>query len=815
MSVFTPNQACHNLADALSQLAPTTWATNHDFKQLIQHLRRAAESPSNPKTGLVPAIQELSQYLGQHIITDTGDSDAIFTFLANTTRDVPFWRPLFGLDSKASAEENRLQKDRKVSPDCVLEVAQRIVKRSPSQFSSVKTRAALRLIANCCADNNINRSVIVHRDGLGGLMYLACLRLECDLLIPTLYNVCVDYDEPAIDLQGKPWPALKQTNETSQASAGPIVNAAEQKLGSWWDEEHSISSVEYLVRTSSASDPSSLADILEMTTRVSVYGIHNLVCNLDGTEADDMVAAYSTGLVYELITKGTEIALSDSDSWIGILQSILNVLSQKNVHGAVLNIEGTLWQLVNLPYLHPTDDDPELEASIQPYRKAILKLVYEISSLESYGNKFNADSALVKNCVMTLEQFQVTQRPSPGSSPSSSTDSPYASVIVLLANTIISPDRPERLLKAHPRLVHSLTKIVASSKDPELVRPTIDLATRLALCPSGQGQLYSSQFLAATEARLTPTSETDTANIEIQRNIVDLARLIVKGNAAHLDTLAQSSPTREPTFMSAIMHLFHHTPDTPTKLAISRLTIEILRTLMSWTSNTTTPTSTLDADADNPKATSGLEKTLESIFPSRHSQTPTITPAEMIGYIITQSTSEPQGPTPTQPPSSTPNPEPEGWFGLALLSTFPSYHTTILDTLSANDSLLMKRLRDIVTENANSATTAPGQAPALSQPSSSSSSLMTTTMEQRHPHQRSQINPSQPLQDARLANIKVLVVRMVQNSVSAPTQPPTSSSPIVSSATLHDQGSQTAWVDRTWQELESVAADLGVDWVIV
>lgn len=811
MSVLTPNQACHNLADALSQLAPTTWATDCDFKQLIQHLRRAAESPSNPKTGLVPAIQELSRYLGQQlIITDTGDSDAIFTFLANTTRDVPFWRPLFGLDSKASAEENRLRKDPRVSADCVLEVAQRIVNRSPSSFSRVKTRAALRLIANCCADNNINRSVIVHRDGIGGLMHLACLRLECDLVIPTLYNVCVDYDEPAIDVQGKPWPALKQTNETSQASAGPIVNAAEQKLGSWWNQEEYVSSVEYLVRTSGVSDPSSLADVLEMASRVSVYGIQNLACGLDGTEADDEVAAYLTEMVYELITKGTEIALSDSESWIGILQSILNVLSQKNVHGAVLKIEGTLWQLVNLPYLHPTDDDPELEASIAPYRKAILKLVYEISSLESYGNTFNADFALVKNCVMTLEQFQGTQRPAPGSSPSSSTDSPYASVMVLLANSIVTPDRPEQLLKSYPHLVHSLSRIVASSKDPELVRPTIDLATRLALCPSGQGQLYSFQFLAATKLRLTPTSETDTANIEIQRNIVDLARLIVKGNAAHLDTLAQSSSTKEASFMSAIMHLFHHTPDTSTKLAISRLTIEILRTLMSWTSNTTTPASTLDPDADKLKATNGPEKTLESIFSSSHSQTPAITPAEMIGYIITQSTSGSQDPTPMQPLSSTPNPnpEPEGWFGLALLSTFPSYHTTILDTLSANDSLLMERLRDIVTENVNSVT-ASGQQP------SSSSSTLTTTQERQRDHQTSQRNPSQPLQDPRLANIKVLVVRMVQNSASAPTQPPTSSSSIVSSATLHDQASQTVRMDKTWQELESVAAVLGVDWVIV
>ncbi|KIV92503.1 hypothetical protein PV10_03794 [Exophiala mesophila] len=826
MSVLTPNQACHDLADAISQLSRTALTNNNDFKQLIQHLVRAAESPSNPKTGLTSAIQELSQYLARHVSKDTEDGDAIFTLLANTTRDVPFWRPLFGLTVKARAEQDRLHVAGIVAPDCVVEVARRIVSRNPApKVGSLKARAALRLIANCCADNDINRSVIVHRDGVAALMQMAYLRRECDLLMPTLYNVCVDYDEPAMDAQGKPWPALTQTNDTSEASDDPIVNAAEQKLGSWWERESGLSSVETLLNASSASDPSSLADVVEMASRVSVYGIHNLIHYLSDTDSDDIVEASSLGMVHQLISTGTEIALLDSDGWIAILQSILNVLSQKSVHGAVLSIDGALWQLINLPYLHPTDDDLEMDALIAPYRKAILKLVYEISSLEAYGNKFNADSDLVKSCVATLEHSQGLQN-----SPSRTSTSPfpntlYASVIVLLANTIISPDRLERLLKSFPNLVQSLMRIIVSSSAnaSELVRPTIDLATRLALCASGQRQLYSCQFLEATKAHLGPTSQTDTTRIEIQRNIIDLARLIIKGNATYLDTLTHSlpkgeerrninqAPNKDASFISAAIYLFQHTPDTATKLAISRLTIEILRTLMSGVS--TTPTTTSDPPhPERPDMTSAMEKTLESVFPrSNPQQTHSVSLAEMISHIIEQSISGSSDSTKTtqQPPSSSSaNPEPEGWFGLALLSTFPKYHASILDVLSSNDSLLMKRLRHIVAENL------PAVLPQISPTSSTSSTSSTSTSmttEERYNLNTQSSNLSHPPQDARLANIKVLVVRMVQNSAAAQNRTLES----MRSASLHSEASQTERLGNTWQELESVAADLGVDWVMV
>ncbi|RVX67175.1 hypothetical protein B0A52_08609 [Exophiala mesophila] len=822
MSVLTPNQACHDLADALSQLSRPILTNNNDFKQLIQHLRRAAESPSNPKTGLTSAIQELSQYLAQHVSKDTEDDDAIFTLLANTTRDVPFWRPLFGLTVKASAEQDRLHVAGIIAPDCVVEVARRIVSRNPApKVGSLKARAALRLIANCCADNNINRSVIIHRDGVAALMQMAYLRRECDLLMPTLYNVCVDYDEPAMDAEGKPWPALKQTNNTSEASDGPIVNAAEQKLGSWWERESGLSSVETLLNASSASDPSSLADVVEMASRVSVYGIHNLIYHLSSTDSDDIVEASSIGMVHQLITTGTEIALLDSDGWIAILQSILNVLSQKSLHGAVVSIDGALWQLINLPYLHPTGDDLEMDALIAPYRKAILKLVYEISSLEAYGNKFNAETDLVRSCVTTLEHFPGQQNSPSRTSTSPSHNALYTSVIVLLANTIISPDRPERLLKSFPDLVQSLMRIVvlSSVNDSEVVRPTIDLATRLALCPSGQRQLHSCQFLTATNACLAPTSQTDTTSIEIQRNTIDLARLIIKGNASYLDTLTRSSPSdnerqninqapsKQASFMPAAIHLFQHTPDTATKLAISRLTIEILRTLMSGAS--TPPTTTSDPPhPEGPDITSAMEKTLESLFPRSNSQqTHSVSLAEMISYIIEQSipgSSDSTTTTMQQPPSSSSaNPEPEGWFGLALLSTFPKYHASILDVLSGNHSLLMKRLRHIVAENL------PAVLPQISSPSSMSTPM---TTEERYNHDTQTSNLSHPPQNARLANIKVLVVRMVQNSAAAQIRTLEST---MRSASLQSEASQTERLGNTWQELESVAADLGVDWVIV
>lgn len=822
MASLTSNQACKKLANDLIVYPPSAkdWDLRGPYDDLLSKIQAAARSPDHPSGGVVAATTALAIYFGRVVHRQSSHGSKLCTLLANTTRDVPFWRPYFGLTSRPGVEQNRRQTAGDVyqqlgsdHPDCVLEVARQVLTRQWSEPSSQLFRSALRLIANCCAENDFNRSVIVRRGGIELMMHLARWRRECDLLLPTLYNVCVDFDEPATDANGEPWKPLDQMQTEPDQESGPIVNAAEQRLGMCWELSDGSTSVETLLDTIDHADGccSTLADLVEMASRVSLYGVHNLVSQLTGNDSNEIVEASTISVIDALLTQGSILTRQDPECCASICQAIMNIFSQKPTRQGLISIEGALWQLINLPYLTPNTDD-EINESLNPYKKVILKLVYEVSSLEAYGNKFNAETKLIQNCLGVLSRGLWNIRPSlpPSASPSVVAETieayPYSSTLVLLSNSIVSTDRAIALFQVSPHLTSHLAGLIQNVSDYEILHPAIDLATRLALCDEGQKQLYKAGILHAIGELLKPTSEVNGAGIEIQRETISLIRLVIKGHGEHTSALSTinsefwheshtveggSPQITEQSLVARVFHLFHHTTDTATKTAIGRLVIELLRTMAS-ASNLE---SVANPENSKTQALSTLESRLNSIFnPSTTSTKVTASqsshvsdsgagssrnPALPIADIITQ--------TQDQPAAQ----EAEAWFGLGLLSSFPSFQASILHALAANNHQLLTRLKDIVAESGNNAAIlAPTPTDiATSHPLSSSvtSALASVTLTEseimrpssaNHTHQQNpqqQPPPSPQQQDARYANVKVLVVRMVQSQQGLDLQPPTRS----------------------------------------
>lgn len=322
MASLTPNQACMKLANDLMVYPPSArdWDLRGAYDDLLSKIEAAGRSPNSPSGGIATATKALANYFARVVHRQSSHGPTLCTLLANTTRDVPFWRPLFGLNTRSDVEQNRSQMAGDASPrldsdgpDCVLEVARRVLTRPWNESSSQLFRSALRLIANCCADNNLNRSVIVRRGGVELMMHLARWRRECDLLIPTLFNVCIDFDEPAVDAEGEPWKPLDQMQTDPGHESEPIVNAAEQRLGMFWELSDGACSVETLLDTSDYAEGCSatLADLVEMASRVSLYGVHNLVRQLDGTEPEEIVEARTIGLIDALLTQGSKLTRKD------------------------------------------------------------------------------------------------------------------------------------------------------------------------------------------------------------------------------------------------------------------------------------------------------------------------------------------------------------------------------------------------------------------------------------------------------------------------------------------------------------------------
>jgi len=101
--------------------------------------------------------------LASIVTANNEDSVSALSILAEATKKSDFWRTEFGVKSRLLDDEHVIQLSCSGNPDCVLESARRIVDSSSQDTSPDQLTGALRVITNCCANNNLNRALIVRR----------------------------------------------------------------------------------------------------------------------------------------------------------------------------------------------------------------------------------------------------------------------------------------------------------------------------------------------------------------------------------------------------------------------------------------------------------------------------------------------------------------------------------------------------------------------------------------------------------------------------------------------------------------------------
>ncbi|KAL6244125.1 hypothetical protein RBB50_008995 [Rhinocladiella similis] len=656
-------------------------------------------TPDKAQQSIDVCVDNLTRYFDSVSLQGQIDDPRLSSFLAKITRESPFWRPRFGRLHDSQASEQHIAES--IPPDCILEVSRRIVARPWDESKREEVRSALRLIANCCADNNANRDTIVKRNGIKAMMILAYHKRECDLLIPTMFNVCYQYSSPAIAEDGTPLPPLHETSEHKGVDVGePTANLAEQKLALPIEvgQNINLTSIEILLSMLPSAEHciGLLADLVEMASHMALYGLHHIISTPETLEDDseDLKSQHlktsCSRLLGTLLSKGTQIIKDDQDTQLSICQAALNVLSHPESHEAIIKTDTALWNFIHLPYIYEEDDESgaaeheTLAETLAPFRKAFLRLIYQISSLESYAEQSDSDSKLTRDCVQALNA-QFRPESSTGTRPGTDhLDSGlWASMCVLIANSIISTARAARLLES-TNIAAILPKILNNTSDKELVLPAVDIATRLALSPEGQDALYERGLVSITRRLLKSTSAKDALGIEIQRQSVSLARLLVKDRVAYSSSL--NPETEADSITTILLSLFENTKDVRTKTEIGRFYIEILRTYFK--SSQTSPSSQL------------TERILLGFISSPEPEL-TVTVADTIAFIITQP--QPQG---SAASSSTTTPsnlmlrtEAEAWFGLGLMTTIPDTRSEILVTLGSNHQELLRKLEEIVQQH--------------------------------------------------------------------------------------------------------------------
>lgn len=468
--------------------------------------------------------------------------------------------------------------------DCILEAARSLLANQDLIADDALLRPVLRLTANCCADDNVSRSIMVNRGGIGSMKQLALQSRALDLLLPTLYNVCVDYEEIAVDEQNQP---LRMNDLDTSVE----LTRAEQVLGSCVGlSPMSITAVELFLNLSASSNEMSfgfLTDLAEMASRPALFGVQHIF-----SEDRSSWPAQSNGLLDSLFTHGVSLIYQDEEIAQTVLQTFLNVLSQKQIQLALLQSCEFLLAIVTLLELEPdreTDAEEELHemTDLSRYRESLFQLIYTASALPEYAEAYDPAKEQFSRLVRQLEQVHMNPE---------ATIPPYqkASLLVLVANALTAPDRIAQCLSRLPAVPEIVANILRHTIAPINIIPALDLAGRLALDPAGQRSLLSTGILETLNRKLQPHSTTPDASgkshtFTIHREAVALTRLLLKSPSAGQQNPTTSQLTPNQPLHNTILTLFTTTLDASTKLEISRYAVEVLRNITSTSTPITLP----------------------------------------------------------------------------------------------------------------------------------------------------------------------------------------------------------------------------------
>jgi hypothetical protein len=215
---------------------------SRDIKDQLERAHDELSDSSQASLTFLAAILDKTLQLK----SEPSESARLLSLLADASRDVAYRRP-FG----PSSETN----DTNLEPKCVLGVAMDIISRKNEPESIVKD--CLRLIANCCADEDDNRRYVIQRKGLTLMLTLPDVRRLADFVVPALYNVCINFED-----------APEERREDSTAFSQRI-NSAEKQLAAARGSNNR-SSIEELLDLSYVIQDNRkpfLADLIEMASR--------------------------------------------------------------------------------------------------------------------------------------------------------------------------------------------------------------------------------------------------------------------------------------------------------------------------------------------------------------------------------------------------------------------------------------------------------------------------------------------------------------------------------------------------------------------
>lgn len=375
----------------------------------------------------------------------------------------------------------------------------------------------------------------------------------------------------------------------------------------------------------------------------------------------------------ELLTgSGRRLAMSHPECNCDVIRTIAVLLSDVEIQRELIRedlikplLEVPNWESINLEDGELVTQDILKTTNI--VHQSLFKTIYDICALPEFTARFgegNEMPRLVTACIEALEDVSNL-----GQTNTAVHTIPAASACIVLANLTKSTEYA--LFLVQRKNVHlSLGLILHQHEDTITLFPAIALLNRLAIPSENKAAIFGAGVIYELPRFLT---EFD-VQPRIQHEAVSVMRKIIVGHPQHISGIgvcispnaqeqvqdAKLERTREQSGLLAALNLFRRTSDADTKTEIGRLVVEVCRTLLH--------------------STKGQPERAENAVRQAFGSTDDI--AGPVTYLACNGTSkEVRG---------------EGWFGLAVFSTWEYGRPFVMDCLA--DKGVQKKMDEALNE---------------------------------------------------------------------------------------------------------------------
>jgi hypothetical protein len=532
----------------------TKVAAQHDV-DIDSVLRRSSSSSvatmlGNLARALLDAIQT-----GQPALTSAWAVNT-FLVLSQAPRTVELWRQHFGLCRRVTGYSSPPQEN----PDCILDVARRVIDDERINHDDRLLCAALRIVANCCADNNTNRSLIVYRDGIQALRNLVKAQRHLDLVLPTLFNVCTDFDEAASNIKGE---------EDGEISVSCAASDLGKPVGA-------TSMAELLIQT---KHERFIPALLELALLPAAFGLKHILDTAARNYMLDPTPLYAAFFTYGANVRPSEY--EDPNEWEEtrdeLSRACISLLRTDDAQIALAKSPGDLWRYLEC-YWNLTESGKD-----SPYLAAFRQIVYSVSGSPEYVAAHPVDSDAFGKLVQNFDRVYA--------SCSNSNLIPdceqITTIMTLIHNAFSTQQHVIDAVTQFPELVLSVLHVLRISYDEyPSTTPAVALLTRFSIVPDARdmlidGLVFNTLYNILAQARvhrdvLQRPPEFKAARLKENISLINLTRLLIIGRDI-VSTLMFSEV--QPNLHSEIMQLPIASFDDDAKHDLGEYCVQILRCL--------------------------------------------------------------------------------------------------------------------------------------------------------------------------------------------------------------------------------------------